>query len=160
MTPPQPAAQGMARLSIVPIPLDEANAFVAQHHRHHVPVVGHRYSLGVADETGAVRGVAIVGRPVARMLDDGLTLEVTRVATDGCKNACSALYAAAWRAARAMGYRKIVTYTLDTEPGTSIRAAGWREVAQLTRARTWNMPGRPRVDKTPLQGRLRWEMSA
>lgn len=147
------------RLQIVPLPLDEANEFVRRHHRHHVPVVGHRFSLGVADEQNDVRGVAIVGRPTARRLDDGLTLEVTRLATDGCENACSALYAAAWRAARAMGYRRIVTFTLDTEPGTSLRAAGWKVVAS-TPGRSWSVPSRPRVDKHPLQGRLKWEMTA
>lgn len=118
-------------LEIVPCELSEANAFVAQHHRHHKPVVGHRFSLAVSDGQ-AVRGVAIVGRPIARMLDDGETLEVTRVATDGAINACSALYAACWRAARAMGYRRLVTYILDTELGTSVRAAehATRELAR------------------------------
>lgn len=110
-------------LTIVPCELSEANAFVAQHHRHHRPVVGHKFSLAVSDGE-AIRGVAIVGRPVARMLQDGETLEVTRVATDGAINACSALYAACWRAVRAMGYRRLVTYILAEELGTSVRAAG------------------------------------
>lgn len=83
------------RLFIVPISLPEANEFVKRHHRHHKPVTGHKFSIAVADEQGQVRGVAIVGRPVARALDDGWTLEVTRCCTDGCPNACSALYAAA-----------------------------------------------------------------
>lgn len=144
------------RLHVCPLPLDEANAFVAQHHRHHQPVVGHKFSIGVADDEGTVRGVAIIGRPVARSLDDGLTLEVTRVATDGTPNACSALYAAAWRAAKAMGYRQIGTYTLDTEPGTSLRAAGWHVVHAVT-GRSWDCPSRPRVDKHPTQGKLRRE---
>lgn len=144
------------KLHVCPLPLDEANAFVAQHHRHHQPVVGHKFSIGVADDQGTVRGVAIIGRPVARSLDDGLTLEVTRVATDGTPNACSALYAAAWRAAKAMGYRRIGTYTLATEPGTSLRAAGWRIVHEVT-GRSWDCPSRPRVDKHPTQGKLRWE---
>ncbi len=104
------------RFDVVPLPLDEANAFVAQHHRHHGRVVGHRFSVGVA-EAGQIRGVAIVGRPVARGLDDGLTLEVTRVATDGAKDACSALYGACRRATFALGYRKLVTYTLASEGG-------------------------------------------
>jgi hypothetical protein len=150
---------GQARLAVVPCALDEANAFVSQHHRHNKPVVGHKFSLAVADEAGTVRGVAIVGRPVGRRLDDGWTLEVNRVATDGCPNACSALYAAAWRASRAMGYRRLITYTLQSEPGTSLRAAGWREVAS-TPGRSWSVPSRPRVDKHPLQGRLRWEVTA
>ncbi len=146
------------RLAIVPLPLDEANAFVEQYHRHHVPVVGHKFSIGVADEVGTIRGVAIVGRPVARGRDDGLTLEVTRVATDGCSNACSALYAAAWRAARAMGYQRIGTYTLLTEPGTSLRAAGWHVIHEVT-GRSWSCVSRPRVDKHPTQGKLLWEAS-
>jgi hypothetical protein len=111
-------------LQIVPCELNEANAFVRQHHRHHGEVVGHKFSIAIA-EGEKVCGVVIVGRPVARRLDDGWALEVTRLATDGTKNACSALYAAAWRAARAMGYRKLVTYILDTENGTSLTAAGW-----------------------------------
>lgn len=90
-------------------------------------------------------GVAIVGRPVARTLDDGWTLEVTRVATDGTKNACSALYASAWRAARAMGYQRLITYTLPSEGGASLRAAGWRTVHR-TKGGNWNTPARPRVD--------------
>ena len=149
------------RLTVVPLPLDEANAFVAQHHRHHKPVPGHKFSLGVADETGAIRGVAIVGRPVARMLDNGLTLEVNRVATDGCPNACSALYGAAWRAARALGYRRLITYTLNTEPGTSLRGAGWKLIGERGRpkGRSWNTPGRPRVDKHPTQMKLLWGAS-
>lgn len=101
-------------LTLTPVSLAEANAFVAQHHRHHKPVTGHKFSIGCTAE-GRLVGVAIVGRPVSRYLDNGLTLEVNRLCTDGTKNACSMLYAAAWRAARAMGYEKIITYTLDTE---------------------------------------------
>lgn len=147
------------RLHVVPIALDEARAFIAEHHRHHVPPVGHKFSLAVADESGAVRGVACIGRPVARGLDDGWTLEVTRVATDGCPNACSALYSAAWRAARALGYRRLGTYTLATESGVSLRAAGWREVGRVS-GRSWSCPSRPRVDKHPTQNKIRWEASA
>ena len=145
-------------LVVVPISLDEAKAFVRAHHRHHRPPVSHKFSLAVADETGRVRGVAIVGRPVARALDDGWTLEVTRVATDGARNACSMLYASAWRAARAIGYRTLVTYTLEEEGGASLRAAGWRVVAQ-TAGGSWSCPSRPRVDKHPLQRKLRWEVA-
>lgn len=145
------------RLEIVPCELDEANAFVAEHHRHHRPVVGHRFSIAAAVGDKVV-GVAIVGRPTARRLNDGWTLEVTRLATDGTKNACSALYAAAWRAARAIGYRRVVTFTLDSEPGTSLVGAGWKVVG-TTPGRSWSVPSRPRVDKHPLQPRLRWEIS-
>jgi hypothetical protein len=146
------------RLQIVPCELAEANAFIEQHHRHHGRVVGHRFSISVADELGEIRGVAVIGRPVSKGLDDGWTLEVTRVATDGCPNACSALYAAAWRAGRAMGYQRLVTYTLNSESGTSLRAAGWKLVGEV-RGRSWSRPKRPRVDKHPLQHKLRWEAS-
>lgn len=148
-------------LEIVPMPLDEANAFVAEHHRHHLAVVGAKFCVGVARETdpscgGLVVGVAIVGRPVARHCDDGWTLEVTRVATDGTKNAASALYGAARRVTFALGYRRLITYTLVSEPGTSLRAAGWRVVGEV-RGRSWSCASRPRVDKHPLSDKLRWE---
>jgi hypothetical protein len=143
------------KFQIVPLPLDEANAFVAQHHRHHGRVVGHKFSLGVA-QGDTVRGVAIVSRPVARRLDDGLTLEVTRVATDGAKDACSALYGAARRATFALGYKRLVTYTLASEGGASLRAAGYRMVGEV-KGRSWDCPSRPRVDKHPTQNKLRWE---
>ncbi len=147
------------KFAIVPLPLDEANAFVRQHHRHHGAVVGHKFSVGVADADGVIRGVAIIGRPVTRALDDGMTLEVTRLATDGCKDACSALYGAARRAAFALGYKKVVTYILASERGVSLTAAGWTMVGQI-KGHPWNMPGRPRVDKHPLQDKLRWEVTA
>lgn len=109
-------------IELVPISLKEANAFVEQHHRHHKPVVGHKFSVAAAKD-GKVVGVAIVGRPVSRHLDDGWTLEVNRLCTDGTRNACSFLYAAAWRCARNMGYKKLITYILDTETGSSLKAA-------------------------------------
>lgn len=146
-------------LSIVPCEIDEANQFVREYHRHHLPVKRAKFALAVADEGGKVRGVAIVGRPVARLLSDGYTLEVTRVATDGCKNACSALYGASWRAVRAMGYRKLLTYTLQDESGISLVAAGWRCVGECGGG-TWNRRARPRIDKHPNQRKLRWEREA
>lgn len=142
-------------LEIVPITLAEANAFVTQHHRHHSKVAGHKYSIGVTDDE-KIRGVAIVGRPVARILDDGWTLEVNRVCTDGCRNACSMLYAAAWRAARAMGYRRIITYTLKNEIGASLNGAGWKLLGERGGG-TWNRKQRPRIDKHPTQLKLLWE---
>lgn len=145
-------------LLIVPVDLAEANAFVRQHHRHHGPVVGHKFSLGVSDGE-AIRGVAIIGRPVSRMLDDGQTLEVTRVATDGARNAASALYGAARRATFALGYRRLVTYTLPSESGASLRAAGYRCIGAAGGG-SWSVPSRPRVDKHPLQKKLRWELTA
>jgi hypothetical protein len=106
-----------------------------------------------------VRGVATIGRPVARMLQDGWTAEVTRCCTLGDKNAPSMLYAAAWRAARSLGYRRLITYTLVSEPGTSLRAAGWKEVG-VAGGGSWNKPGRPRVDKHPLEQKTLWEVAA
>lgn len=140
---------------LIPISLKDANAFVAEHHRHHKPVVGHKFSIGCAQE-GRLVGVAIVGRPVSRHLDDGLTLEVNRLCTTGEKNACSMLYAAAARAAKAMGYSKIITYTLDTEPGTSLRAAGWLCAGPAGGVR-WTGSRRPAADLCPPQKKLRYE---
>lgn len=148
---------GSIRLTVVPCTLDEARAFIKQHHRHHLPPVGHKFSLAVADEAGVVRGVATVGRPVARLLDDGWTLEVNRVATDGCPNACSALYGAARRATFALGYRKLVTYTIPEEGGVSLRASGWKCIGQAGNT-PWNHKSRPRVEKNPVQIRFRWEI--
>jgi hypothetical protein len=145
-----------ARLEVVPLELSEANAFVARHHRHHRPAVGHKFSLGCADQAETIRGVAIVGRPVARGNDNGWTLEVARVATDGCPNACSALYGAARRATFALGYRRLITYILDSEPGTSLRAAGWRCIGEV-RGWGWDCASRPRVDLHPTQGKLCFE---
>ena len=123
-------------LEIVPTTLAEANAFVAEHHRHHGRVVGHLFSIAVS-EAEKVCGVAIIGRPVARHLDDTFTVEVTRVATDGTRNAASKLYGAAQRAAFALGYRKVITYTLASEPGTSLRAVGWKVVGEV-KGRSWS----------------------
>lgn len=147
------------RLTIVPVTLREANAFVLRTHRHHGAARGCKFSVGVLDEDGELRGVAIVGRPVARGLDDGWTAEVTRLSTDGCRNACSALYAASWRAAKAMGYLRIGTYTLASEPGTSLRAAGWRILAEV-KGRSWSCPSRPRSDSHPLDDKTLWGVSA
>jgi hypothetical protein len=146
-------------LAIVPMTIREAQAFVDRVHRHHRAPRGARFALGLACGTTIV-GVALVGRPVARGLDDGWTVEVLRVAVvDGMRNACSQLYGAAWRAARALGYRRAITYTLATEPGTSLRGAGWRCVGSVD-GRSWSCPSRPRVDLYPEQAKLRWEPAA
>jgi hypothetical protein len=143
------------RLSVERLELGEANAFVTQYHRHHQPVVGHVFSLG-ASLDGLIVGVVIVGRPVSRIRDDGVTAEVTRLCTDGTRNACSFLYGAAARAAFALGFKRIGTYILASEPGTSLTAAGWRLIGE-TPGRSWSVPSRPRVDKHPLQTRLLFE---
>jgi hypothetical protein len=145
------------KLRHVRIELAEANAFVAQHHRHHKPVIGHLFSLSVALD-GKIVGVAVVGRPIARMRDDGQTVEVTRLCTDGIKNACSFLYGAAARAAFALGYTRIGTYILNSELGTSLKAAGWRLLGERG-GESWHRDNRPRIDKHPTQGKLLFERS-
>jgi hypothetical protein len=146
------------KLRHVRIELAEANAFVAQHHRHHQPVIGHLFSIGAALDD-AISGVVIVGRPVARLRDDGATVEVTRLCTDGTKNACSFLYGAAARAAFALGYQRIGTYILASENGTSLKAAGWRLIGERG-GHSWSRSDRPRIDKHPLQGKLLFELTA
>lgn len=143
------------RLRVTPITLAEANEFIARHHRHHKPVLGHIFCVAVS-EGDDVRGVATVGRPVSRMLQDGFTAEVTRVCTDGTRNACSMLYATCWRGAKALGYTRLVTYTLPDEGGASLRAAGWRLIGEAGGG-SWSREGRPRVDKHPTLPKFRWE---
>jgi hypothetical protein len=142
-------------LRVVPLTLAQANDLVARWHRHHKRVIGHRFSVGVIDASGEFHGAAIVGRPVARAVDQDRTAEVTRLVTDGTYNACSMLYGAAARAAQAMGYDRIQTYTLDSEPGTSLRAAGWQDDGTV-RGRSWTTPSRPRVDSHPTVDKRRW----
>ena len=142
-------------LKLIPVSLSDANAFVAEHHRHNKPVRGHKFSLG-CEQDGTLVGVAIVGRPVSRYLDDGTTLEVNRLCTTGERNACSFLYGAAARAAKALGYRKIITYTLDTEPGVSLRAAGW-SCAGIAGGKRWTGVRCPKEDLYPAQMKLRYE---
>lgn len=144
-------------IEIAPVTFRQACAFIAQHHRHHRPPQGCKFCIGVLND-GQIVGVASVGRPVARMLDDGWTAEVTRLCTDGTRNAASKLYAACWRCARAMGYRRLITYILESEPGTSLRAAGWREVGRAGGG-SWGRQSRPRVDKSPLCAKTLFEMS-
>lgn len=146
------------RLSLAPITLAEACAFVDMHHRHHRSPRGHKFSLA-AIAAGRVVGVAIIGRPVSRGRQDGATLEVTRLCTDGHRNAASFLLGAAARATFALGYLRLGTYTLASEQGASLRAAGWRLVAEV-RGRSWNCQSRPRVDKHPTLDKLLWERAA
>ena len=142
-------------LALQPITLREARRFVELHHRHHKAPIGGLFAVALGDgET--VRGVAIVGRPVARGNEDGWTAEVTRLCTLGDENACSMLYATCWRAARAVGYRRLITYILASEPGTSLKAAGWKLIGE-TKGGSWNRPSRPRVDTHPLEQKLLWE---
>lgn len=145
-------------MEITPIRLRAARAFVAEKHRHHRAPQGGLFAVGLSEGDELV-GVVIVGLPVARFLMDGYTVEVTRLATDGTRNACSMLYRAAWRAARAMGYRRLVTYTLPEEGGSSLRASGFKLVGTAGGG-SWNRPSRPREDKHPLQQKLKWELTA
>jgi hypothetical protein len=161
----------MKSLHVVPLDLESANAFVDRHHRHHDEVVGHKFSLG-AVHAGEIVGVVIVGRPVAKGLQDGWTLEVTRLATDEVERmvtdrhgrqhplgVCSFLYGAARRATFALGYTRLGTYILASEPGVTLVAAGWRLVGEV-RGRSWNTRSRPRVDKHPTLDKARYEAAA
>ncbi len=146
-------------MNLVAMGLREANAFVALHHRHNRPVVGAKFSLGAMHGGGLV-GVAIAGRPVARHLDDGSTLEALRVCTsaDAPMGTGSFLYGRVRRAAAVLGYRWVVTYTLASESGATLRGAGWRAVAELPARSGWNMPGRQREAGTvDGQAKIRWE---
>lgn len=162
-TPPQTnegwqGIEGAVRLTAAPIAFEDAAAFVREQHRHHTPPQGHKFSIAAVLANKLV-GVVIVGRPVARRRDDGMTLEVTRLCTDGTPNACSFLYGAAARAAFALGYRRIGTYILKREPGTSLVAAGWKLIAE-TPGKSWSVPSRRRDDKHPIEPKLLFERSA
>lgn len=146
------------QLRIVPVTFAEACAFVTTWHRHHQPPVGHKFSLGVAAGERLV-GVAIVGRPLARHLQNGRTLEVTRTATDGTRNANSTLYGAAWRAAKALGYDRLITYTQAGESGASLRGAGWRVIAERPARGGWSCPSRPRQPGVDHIQRCLWEVT-
>lgn len=141
-----------------PIDFADAAAFVSEHHRHNTPPVGHRFSIA-AYEGDRLCGVVIVGRPVARGRQDGRTVEITRLCTDGTRNACSFLYGRAARAALALGWTRIGTYTLKSEPGTSLKAAGWTVIAEV-KGRSWDTPSRRRTDKHPVEDKLLWEPAA
>jgi len=150
---------GAVPLWVVPLELSTANWFVAKHHRHHAPVVGHRFSLGCVDASGFLHGVAIVGRPVARLAGSpSEVLEVTRLAADGTPNVCSMLYSACARAGKAMGYVRIQTYILDSELGTTLRASGWVNTVR-TKGKQWvHSDGKPRRTDQPTCDKYRWEL--
>lgn len=149
-------------LTLVPVDLTTARKFVGEHHRHNLPPQGWKLGVGVAKDDVLV-GVAMAGRPVARALDDGRTLEVIRTCTDGTRNANSMLYGAISRAAKALGYDRLYTYTLADEPGSSLRAVGWEVDAELAPRGGWDN-GRARYatdlfgnDRTPKDtAKVRW----
>ncbi len=140
---------------VIPVSLSSANDFVARFHRHHQPVKFHKFSIAAAVEKGVVVGVAIVARPVSTVRDDGATLEVIRLCTDGHKNACSFLYSAAAKATVALGYPRLGTYTLPEESGASLRAVGWTRYDAVGGG-TWKRRGRPRHDTHPLGQKVYW----
>lgn len=143
-------------MTLFPISIKQANDIICEWHRHHKPVPGAKFCIGVRDATGKVHGVVVVGRPVSRMLDTGMVAEVNRCCTDGTPNACSMLYRAAWRAAQAMGYQRIITYTLPEEGGSSLRGAGWRWVGEREGG-CWSRESRKRTDDHPTQVKWLWE---
>lgn len=146
------------KLRLKPVTFRQACEFIDLHHSHHRPPQGHKFSIGVVQDDEELCGVVCVGRPVARNLDDGYTAEVTRCCTDRTKNVASKLYGAAWRAAKAMGYTTLITYTLEEESGRSLVAAGWKQVASSPGG-SWSTKSRPRKDKHPTGPKTRWEIS-
>jgi hypothetical protein len=156
------------KAEIVPLTLAQARRYVAEHHRHNEPPIGHRFSIGL-QRGGALVGVVIAGHPQARKADDGRTLELLRLTTEGDRNACSRLYSAACRAAFAMGYRKVITYTLEEEPGSSLLAAGFSVSGRTEGHQGWKHTAGPRAaelprlfdpPKMPVGPKTRWERVA
>lgn len=155
----------MVGLELRPVSRDEAFEYVRANHRHHGAPVGDLWRHAVHDDDGVLVGVAIVGRPVARALDDGLTVEVTRLCTSGAPNADSLLYGAARRAAEAKGYRRGLTYILASEwerfdsltggriGGVGARSAGYRPLWRV-KGRSWDCKSRRRVDKHPTEDKV------
>ena len=148
-------------MRIVNLTLADANAFVEQHHRHNKKVQGHKFSIGAM--TDSLIGVAIVGRPVARKLDDGFTAEVTRLTTlpDSPKNVCSFLYRAAWRAWAALGGDRLITYTLESESGSSLRGADFKIVGRSPRwaeGKGWTTRSNRQWQPVHSEGKIRWEV--
>lgn len=144
------------KLKIIPLELRDANAYVAEHHRHHKPVVGHRFSIGCVDEDGNLHGAAIIGRPVARLVDYREVLEVTRCVTNGTKNACSCLYGAAARVGKELGYKSIQTYILESETGTSLKASGWVGVGACGGGQWIHTKGKPRRTDQPTERKYKY----
>jgi hypothetical protein len=155
--PHEPIEPLIEPLTVVPVDWRTARGFVTDWHRHNAPPVGWRFGIGVTTDDHVLRGVAVISRPVARHYDDGTTLEVTRCTTDGTPNACSCLYGAAWRAARALGYRRLITYTRADESGASLRGAGWRVIAERPARKGWDTPSRRRGTTTDAIPRTLWE---
>ena len=153
-------------LSVAPCSIQSAKELVGKWHRHNRPPVSGLFAVAARD-SGKIVAVAIVGRPVARRLDDGETCEIIRLASDGTRNACSILYGACRAAAKALGYRRLYTYTLAEESGASLRAVGFIRDAELEPRETWSVPSRPRVQSNlfgdqqrPQGAKVRWKWEA
>ena len=131
-------------MEAIPLELKEANAFVEKLHRHHKPVYRDKFRFGCIDDNGELHGVIQLARPVSRMLDDGKTIEVVRLCSDGTFNVCSFLYSRAARIAKELGYKHIITYILESENGISLKAAGWILENNSCGGGSWNRPSRPR----------------
>ena len=143
-------------LTMIPINFRQACQFIRDVHRHHKPPQGRKFALAV-EKDGKVVGVAVVGRPVSRHLDDGRTLEVTRLCTDGTPNACSKLYSTSWRIAREMGYWRMVTYIVEEESGVSLKASGWKRDGPAGGG-NWDKPGRPRKRSDHIGAKWRYSV--
>jgi len=148
----------VVNIKIIPVTLRRANDFVINHHRHHSKIQGCKFCIGIVDDTDILRGVAIVGRPLSRYLDNGFTAEVTRCCTDGIKNGCSFLYAACERIARQMGYVQIITYILAIEYGASLKASNWTRNG-LCGGGSWNTAKRPRPNSVNLGKKVMYSKS-
>ncbi len=156
---PERSFREMVSGALVPVPLtrDQANAFIAEHHRHHPKVTGHRFIVG-ALHGGTLVGVAVAGRPRARLVPQYSECEVTRLCSDGSANVCSFLYSRCSRIARELGFATIFTAILQSETGASLKAAGW-EFCYLTRGGTQDRPSRRRVDSSPTEPKQMWAPS-
>lgn len=142
-------------MKAVPLELKQANEFVDKYHRHHSSVHRDKFRIGCVDDDGNLVGVVQCSRPVSRVLDDGKTIEVVRLCTDGSRNVCSFLYSRAARIAAEMGYMKIITYILEDENGRSLRSCGWHKECDI-KGHDWNCPSRPRNTTAPTCDKQRW----
>ena len=141
-------------MNTIPLELKQANEFVDKLHRHHEPVYRDKFRFG-CECGGVLVGVIQCARPVSRNLDDGKTLEIVRLCTDGTPNVCSFLYSRAVKIAKIMGYEKVITYTLESENGASLKASGFT-LDGITEGGSWNRASRPRIQKAPIEKKKRW----
>ena len=142
-------------MKIKPITIKEANQYVSKYHRHHGAVAGCKFALAVYDGD-ICHGVAICGRPISRHLDNGLTIEINRLCTDGLTNACSFLYGACCRVAKAMGYEKAITYILSSEPGSSLKASNFTLEADNVGGEQWTGKRSGHDNGVPKEMKQRW----